>query len=73
MRLHLLWQVRKGVKEFDAEEVVQDLEAQGGYTDVGLHTGTQPRNTAWPLIQAVFKVGLQGHKCQMSVTYVCCI
>lgn len=29
---------------------------RGGFTDVGLHTGGQPRDTAWPLARAVFKV-----------------
>ncbi|CAM9452387.1 unnamed protein product [Ectocarpus fasciculatus] len=30
----------------------------GGFTDVGLHTGGSPRDTAWPLACEVFKVGL---------------
>ncbi|CAN0495747.1 unnamed protein product, partial [Discosporangium mesarthrocarpum] len=25
----------------------------GGFSDVGLHTGGQPRDTAWPLVKAV--------------------
>ena len=29
---------------------------QGGFTDVGLHTGGKPRNTPWMLVQAVFQV-----------------
>lgn len=29
---------------------------RGGYTDVGQHTGTQPRNTAWPLVSQVLRV-----------------
>lgn len=30
---------------------------RGGFTDVGLHTGGRPRETAWPLACEVFKVG----------------
>lgn len=30
-----------------------NLEPEGGYTDVGQHTGCMKRNTAWPLVQAV--------------------
>eukprot|EP00951_Prasinocladus_malaysianus_P046458 scaffold642906_cov28-Prasinocladus_malaysianus.AAC.1 len=29
---------------------------RGGFTDVGLHTGGQPRDTAWPLARETFKV-----------------
>ncbi|CAM9896127.1 unnamed protein product, partial [Ectocarpus fasciculatus] len=34
---------------------------RGGFTDVGLHTGGRPRETAWPLTLAVFQVGLMRH------------
>ena len=27
----------------------------GGFTDVGLHTGGRPRDTAWPLVRETFK------------------
>lgn len=30
---------------------------RGGFTDVGLHTGGRPRETAWPLACEMFKVG----------------
>ena len=29
---------------------------RGGYTDVGLHTGGTPRDTAWPLVREALKV-----------------
>jgi hypothetical protein len=29
---------------------------RGGFTDVGPHTGSQPRDTAWPLVREVIKV-----------------
>ena len=29
---------------------------QGGFTDVGRHSGTEPRNTAWPLVAQVIRV-----------------
>lgn len=35
---------------------VKERVPQGGFTDVGLHTGGQPRDTAWPLVREVFKV-----------------
>jgi hypothetical protein len=37
--------------EADAEQV-----PRGGYTDVGLHTGGTPRDTAWPLVREALKV-----------------
>lgn len=30
--------------------------AEGGYTDVGQHTGGQPLDTCWPLVRALFQV-----------------
>ncbi|KAL1498585.1 hypothetical protein AB1Y20_013900 [Prymnesium parvum] len=33
-------------------------DPRGGFTDVGLHTGGQPRDTAWPLVQAVMQAVL---------------
>ncbi|MEW5319231.1 MAG: hypothetical protein WDW38_010396 [Sanguina aurantia] len=32
--------------------------AQGGYTDVGQHTGSFPRDTSWPLVRETFKAVL---------------
>ena len=34
----------------------QDRPPRGGFTDVGLHTGGSPRDTAWPLVWQAFKV-----------------
>ena len=31
--------------------------ARGGFTDVGMHTGGQARNTAWPLVRQTIQVG----------------
>ena len=33
---------------------------RGGFTDVGLHTGGLPRNTAWPLMMAVLQTLLES-------------
>ncbi|GAB4822814.1 hypothetical protein N2152v2_009860 [Parachlorella kessleri] len=38
---------------------IVDQLPKGGFTDVGLHTGGQARDTAWPLVCQVFKVALQ--------------
>ncbi|CAN0384424.1 unnamed protein product, partial [Scytosiphon promiscuus] len=32
----------------------------GGFTDVGQHTGGDPRNTAWPLVREVFQVSMSS-------------
>jgi hypothetical protein len=37
-------------------EDVPECAPRGGTTDVGLHTGGTPRNTAWPLVREAFKV-----------------
>ncbi|KAF5835474.1 hypothetical protein DUNSADRAFT_7314 [Dunaliella salina] len=40
---------------------------RGGFTDVGLHTGTLPPNTAWPLVREALKVLLlQANLCGYS-------
>ena len=31
-------------------------EARGGFTDVGRHTGSEKRQTCWPLVREVIKV-----------------
>ena len=36
-----------------------ESKARGGFTDVGLHTGGEPRNTSWPLVSATFCTALQ--------------
>ena len=36
-----------------------EQKPRGGFTDVGLHTGGTPRDTAWPLVREVLKV--RGH------------
>lgn len=37
-------------------EDVPECTPRGGTTDVGLHTGGTPCNTAWPLVREAFKV-----------------
>lgn len=32
---------------------------RGGFTDVGKHTGGNPKATSWPLLQSMIKVGLR--------------
>ena len=32
-------------------------EALGGFTDVGRHTGSEARETCWPLVREIIKVG----------------
>lgn len=39
------------------------LHAAGGFTDVGRHTGSEPRNTGWPLVREVLKVWRAGGLC----------
>ena len=34
----------------------EKAEACGGFTDVGKHTGNEPRETCWPLVREVLKV-----------------
>jgi hypothetical protein len=34
-----------------------EVEPRGGFTDVGQHTGSQARATAWPLVEQLLKVG----------------
>jgi len=41
----------------DAEKQL-DKAPQGGFTDVGLHTGCKPRHTTWPLVCAVLHVSI---------------
>ncbi len=33
------------------EEEREYRQPKGGFTDVGQHTGSQPRDTAWPLVR----------------------
>lgn len=35
----------------------EPIHARGGYTDVGQHTGSEPRDTCWPLTRDTIKVG----------------
>lgn len=35
---------------------VPSVHAAGGFTDVGRHTGSEPRDTAWPLVREVWRV-----------------
>ena len=35
-------------------------KARGGFTDVGLHTGGNFRNTTWPLTIAVLQIMLES-------------
>jgi hypothetical protein len=44
----------------DEAEEVEPRQPRGGFTDVGLHTGGTPRDTAWPLVREALKVGT-GH------------
>jgi hypothetical protein len=38
-----------------------EIMPRGGFTDVGQHTGSQARATAWPLVEQLLKVG--GRAC----------
>ncbi|EFN57188.1 hypothetical protein CHLNCDRAFT_143596 [Chlorella variabilis] len=46
--------------EADEEDEVPARQPQGGFTDVGLHTGGAPRDTAWPLVREAIRATL-GH------------
>lgn len=48
----------QALAQLRAEEGAKVAEEvpQGGFTDVGLHTGGLPRGTAWPLVRDAFKV-----------------
>lgn len=35
---------------------------KGGFTDVGLHTGGQPKATAWPVLQSMVKVSWEPYQ-----------
>ena len=41
-----------------------DKEPQGGFTDVGLHTGGRHRHATWPLVCAVLYVSLVFVSCE---------
>ena len=43
-------------EEEEMEEVNSTTQARGGFTDVGQHTGSQHRDTCWPLVREVIKV-----------------
>lgn len=45
----------------DGEKQRLDHNPGGGFTDVGLHTGGTPRDTAWPLVREVFQVRFLSH------------
>ena len=40
----------------DGVEEAGKVMARGGFTDVGRHTGSEPRDTCWPLVREVLKV-----------------
>ncbi len=40
-------------------EAKSSTEPRGGFTDVGMHTGSPPRGTTWPLVREVIKVRSQ--------------
>lgn len=49
------------LKNIDLDDFIQSGRQhppRGGFTDVGLHTGGQYRNTSWPLVKETFKVKL---------------
>lgn len=47
------------VDDEDMESILHPpVHAAGGFTDVGRHTGSEPRPTAWPLVREVLKVRL---------------
>jgi hypothetical protein len=53
--------VLQAVKQTAAEAEVHTTTVpeelpMGGFTDVGLHTGGMPRDTAWPLVRVTIKV-----------------
>jgi hypothetical protein len=45
----------------DEADEVEPRQPRGGFTDVGLHTGGTPRDTAWPLVRETLKVKLPPH------------
>lgn len=47
----------KAALEDSERDVVENIP-RGGFTDVGRHTGGEPRDTAWPLVREVFRVRL---------------
>lgn len=42
----------------EASILTAPVHAAGGFTDVGRHTGSEARSTAWPLVREVLKVWL---------------
>lgn len=50
----------KAAEAGTATAAVQEEQPQGGFTDVGLHTGGRARDTAWPLVLAALKVRRGG-------------
>ncbi len=55
--------LRDALDKLDNEEEPDESKAppRGGFTDVGLHTGGSPRNTGWPLVQAVMQALFEEH------------
>jgi hypothetical protein len=43
-------------EEVGDEDKMPRHKPEGGFTDVGLHTGGHPRDTSWPLAREAFKV-----------------
>lgn len=46
----------KDAKSALHSRLISEHVPAGGFTDVGQHTGGNPRNTAWPLAREVFRV-----------------
>lgn len=57
----------------------KDIGPRGGFTDVGLHTGGEVRNTSWPLILAVVQELFYSNNCNsfhrlfLSRMYLCLV
>lgn len=43
-------------EDLTAHESARRVSARGGTTDVGRHTGSERRDTSWPLVQQTFRV-----------------
>jgi hypothetical protein len=68
---------RDVIRTIDAEEVPGEkgpppwdqppfMQSKPGFTDVGLHTGGQPRDTTWGLVKSVFYNALMHEKSRNS-------
>ena len=47
---------REATEVEEAVKVLPNVLAAGGFSDVGAHTGSKPRDTCWPLVQAAVQV-----------------